>query len=88
MGKSRVFNRQLDPKLIGAKITRLRIEAGLGRKGLADAMGVAVTSVRAYEIGKVCPEYEHLLPIAQALGRTGTGKATAKKTFPEDAPSS
>lgn len=68
MGKSRVFNRQLDPKLIGAKITRLRTEAGLGRKGLADAMGVAVTSVRAYEIGKVCPEYEHLLPIAQALG--------------------
>ena len=40
----------------------------MGRKGLADAMGVAVTSVRAYEIGKVCPEYEHLLPIAQALG--------------------
>lgn len=76
MGKSRVFNRQLDPKLIGAKITRLRTEAGLGRKGLADAMGVAVTSVRAYEIGKVCPEYELFCRLPRPLAWQGKASAS------------
>lgn len=46
---------------VNGAVGLVRDERGLGGN-------VAVTSVRAYEIGKVCPEYEHLLPIAQALG--------------------
>ena len=68
MDKSRVFNRQLDPELVGAKIFRLRNEAGLSRKELSVALDASVWSIGAYECGRRCPPYEHIQLLGNALG--------------------
>lgn len=58
----------VQPPRLGETLKRLRVAAGLTQSDLADAAGVSVFAVRAYEQGKRTPNSAQRKAIAGALG--------------------
>ena len=56
------------PATLGETLKRLRKRAGMTQGALADAAGISVFTVRAYEQGKRMPNDEQRLAIAKVLG--------------------
>lgn len=56
------------PPKLGETLKRLRLTSGLTQSDLADAAGVSVFTVRAYEQGKRAPNAAQRKAIAKALG--------------------
>lgn len=57
----------LDRKLLGRKILKLRQHRGLTQKQLAESAGLSESALRSYELGDRNPKDKHLEKIAQAL---------------------
>lgn len=54
----------------GDRIRAIRKEKGMTQKQLGQACGIAETTIRKYELGKLNPKYETLQKIAEALETT------------------
>lgn len=67
-------------------------QRGGGRNALADALGIAKSTVTRWLSGEVLPDARYLAPLAKALHLTvaqvlaGSGLAPAEETQPADAP--
>jgi transcriptional regulator with XRE-family HTH domain len=53
---------------LGQRIKRLRGEAGLTQRGVADAAGVPIQTLRNWEADRRVPLATVVLPLARALG--------------------
>lgn len=59
--------RDLDKRVLGQKIRRLRTIRGMTQKELAKAIGVGESTLCGYELGNRYPKEKHLEAIARAL---------------------
>jgi transcriptional regulator with XRE-family HTH domain len=63
-------SRQKQPDLLvlGEAIGQIRAERGLSTVELATATGIEITRIQALEAGRLDPDYELLLTLAEGLG--------------------
>lgn len=62
----------LDKQQFGIFVAKLRKEAGLTQKALAEQLHVTDKAVSKWETGQRCPDIALLVPLSEALGVTAT----------------
>lgn len=61
---------QLPMALLGARLRVLRKREGLTQEGMAKKLSVDRTTYTKYENGRVCPDYQALVCLAEMFGVT------------------
>ncbi len=60
----------VEPKIIGQRIRKKRIDLNINQKELAERVGISPSAINQYEKGDKIPSTETLVKLAQELGIT------------------
>ena len=60
----------VEPKIIGQRIRKKRLELAINQKELADRVGISPSAINQYEKADKIPSTETLVKLAQELGIT------------------